>query len=124
MSRGSPAFARMRRALLDGVRRIPEGRVVEAAQMGEALNIPARHVAYMLSQLAPEEAELVPWHRVIPADGDFGKADRRTARQIVQVARLSAEGLTLQDGRRLTLRPDLRWEPDDTHRGTFWAEEP
>lgn len=124
MSKGSLAFDRMRRALLATVRAIPPGKVVETARLGGALNIPARHVAYMLSQLSADEADLVPWHRVIPAGGDFGKPESRRPRHALQVTRLVAEGLGLPDGRRLALSPQHRWSPPDTHRDTFWADDP
>ena len=124
MAKPSAAYAKMRNALLAAVRRIPKGRVVEAKRLAESLNIPARHVAYMLAQLAPDEKEFVPWHRVAPTGGDFGKPSARTKRHIEQLNLLADEGLPLADGRRLVLSPERLWQPDDTHRNTIWADEP
>ena len=124
MAKPSVAYAKMRKALLAAVRRIPKGRVVEAKRLAESLNIPARHVVYMLAQLAPDEKELVPWHRVAPTGGDFGKPNGRTKRHIEQLKLLADEGLLLADGRRLALSADRLWQTEETHCNTIWADEP
>ncbi|MCA3263390.1 MAG: hypothetical protein ING44_15705 [Telmatospirillum sp.] len=78
----------------------------------------------MLAQLAPDERDLVPWHRVVPAGGDFGTPSARAMHRIEQLKLLVREGWRLEDARRLALSPDRLWEPDDTHRKTIWADEP
>ena len=89
MGKSSPAFINMRRALFDAVRQIPPGHVAELSDLALALNIPARHVAYLLARLTPDEAELVPWQRVVPRAGDFGPVQKRSARQKDQRAKLA-----------------------------------
>ena len=124
MAKPSAAYAKMRKALLAAVRRIPKGRVVEAKRLAESLNLPARHVAYMLAQLAPDEKVFVPWHRVVPTGGDFGKPNARAKRHVEQLKLLAGEGLPLEEGCRLALSPDRLYQPNDTHRNTIWADEP
>ena len=121
MPERSLAFARMRRALLTEVVRIPRGKVVEIAEVGQALNIPPRHVAYMLARLTEDEVELVPWHRVVPRGGRFTKATERVEHQL---RLLASEGLRHDGTRQLVLTPADFWQLGDTHRSTFWADEP
>lgn len=122
MPKGSIAFANLRGALLRVVGRIPPGHVVEAAVLGERLNVPARHVAYILSQLAPEEADLVPWHRVVPRDGRFGAEKALGERQRRQLGLLGQEGLAViaERGGLRVLAP--AWVPDIDHGDVFWAD--
>lgn len=122
MSEGSAAFARMRRALVSHVGDIPRGAVVEGAVLAASLNIPARHAAYILSQLAEEEARFLGWFRVIPKKGHFpqGRLDHpRIARQI---ALLRQEGVPFLDPMRVDLGRATLWHPPDTYRNRIWAD--
>jgi hypothetical protein len=53
---GSPFYARIRADVLAILRAVPTGRAVTYADIGAHLDVPARHVAYILSQLADAEA--------------------------------------------------------------------
>ncbi|EDM31840.1 hypothetical protein RTM1035_07904 [Roseovarius sp. TM1035] len=112
----------MRRALLRYLGEIPVGSVVEVATLAEALKLPARHVAHILSRLGDDEAELLPWHRVIPRGGAFTKAQMGRPRTIRQIGLLQAEGVPFVDGDRLNMASVTCWQPPDTHLSTFWAD--
>ncbi len=122
MPEGSNAYANMRRALLGYVGDIPSGSVVEVSTLAEALNVPARHVAHILSRLGDDEAELVPWHRVIPRRGVFTKSQMNRPRTRCQIAHLQEEGAAFINGARLDMASVTRWQPPDAHRSTFWAD--
>jgi methylated-DNA-protein-cysteine methyltransferase related protein len=118
----SLAFARMKHALLDMLPSIEAGRLALLSDVAVALNIPPRHVAYILSQLSADEAAAVPWHRIVPKSGKFPVVANCTARQIAQLDLLAAEGVLLDRANiivdltsRLTVLPD-------THKATFWAD--
>jgi methylated-DNA-protein-cysteine methyltransferase related protein len=89
---GSQAFALMKRAVLRAARFVPQGRVTTAAEIGRALNIPARHVAYILAMLTDEERAGVPSHRVVPKDGKFGKPASMSEKAADLVEMLVEEG--------------------------------
>ena len=61
----SEAFIRIRQDVLSVVSEIPEGFVTTYRAVGEHLAVMPRHVAYLLSQLEPQEREVFPWHRVV-----------------------------------------------------------
>ena len=119
----SIAFANMKRALFRAVSAIPAGRVVELRALAEALNIPPRHAAFILSKLTADEAELIPAHRVVPQGGDFGKPEGRRPALTRQLVRLRAEGHEVKANRHLTLGAASMWQPEDRHRSTIWADE-
>jgi alkylated DNA nucleotide flippase Atl1 len=122
MSKSSVAFTNMKRALLRAVQTIPSGCIIEVADLAQSLNIPARHAAFILAKLAPEEEALVPWHRVVPRNGDFGKKEKRTDRQARQIKRLQAEGLKIVNGQHLQVGPSAIWRLDQENRTTIWAD--
>jgi methylated-DNA-protein-cysteine methyltransferase related protein len=115
----SLAFARMKAALLALVTDIPPGKVAQVGDIALALNIPPRHVAYILSQLHEDEAAFVPWHRVVPAGGKFPIAAKRSDRQNRQIDALHRDGLDYE----LTDFSLYIWSLPDTHKATFWADE-
>jgi alkylated DNA nucleotide flippase Atl1 len=122
MSKPSVAFVNMKRALLQAVQTIPSGCVTEVGDLAKSLNIPARHAAFILAKLAADEEAEVPWHRVIPRNGDFGKKETRTDRQAFQIKRLQAEGLKILNGQRLQLDPSKIWSLDEGNQTTIWAD--
>lgn len=119
MSTKSLAFARMKAALLAYVCDIPVGRVVEICALATALNIPPRHVAYMLSQLRDDERQVVPWHRVVPTACKWPALAKQSTRQIQQIAALELEGVKAD----ATTVQTLAWPLPDTHDATLWADE-
>ncbi len=60
---GSPAFARIKSDILVMVAGIPEGQVSTAADLGRQIDVPARHVAYILATLDEVERAVTPWWR-------------------------------------------------------------
>ena len=80
--------------VLAAVAAIPEGRVTTYGDLGKKLRLTARQVASVLSHLTREDADSVPWHRVVGAGGvvstlKLGAVGRR------QVERLEAEGIVV-----------------------------
>ncbi len=68
----SPAFARIKAQVLEIVASIPKSKISTYQSIGEHLAVMPRHVAYILSQLAPNEKMVYPWHRVVSGDGTLG----------------------------------------------------
>ena len=90
----SPAFARIKDDVLQIVDAIPEGKLCTYRAIGEHLEVMARHVAYILSQLKPEEKMIYPWHRVVSDGGGLGVV-KRHADGKAQAEMLEAEGLVV-----------------------------
>ncbi len=122
MAERSVAFDNMRRALLAYVQAIPFAAVVEVQALAGALNIPARHAAYILSRISVDETDLCPWHRVVPRNGVFSGGTRSTPRTALQMALLRHEGVPFADDVRIDLGRATLWRPPDTYRTTFWAD--
>lgn len=91
---GSPFYARIKAHVLQVVTAVPAGRVLTAAEIGEWLDVPPRHVAYILAKLTPEEEARVPWFRIVPASGTV-PADRVNALRVSQRELLAEEGVAL-----------------------------
>jgi methylated-DNA-protein-cysteine methyltransferase related protein len=91
----SPAFARIKDDVLQIVDAIPKGKLCTYRAVGEHLDVVPRHVAYILSQLKPEEKMIYPWHRVVSDDGSLG-AVKRHADGKTQAEMLGAEGLVVR----------------------------
>ena len=119
----SPAFARLKRALLRLLATIPAGRVIESAELAAALNVPARHAAYILSKLSDDERALTPWHRVVPRGGMFRVWETEKGRLGLQIRMLGAEGISVNTTGAIAGWPAQRWSPPDTYRVTIWADE-
>jgi methylated-DNA-protein-cysteine methyltransferase related protein len=120
---GSKAFELMKRAVLRAARFIPEGSVTTAAEVGRALNIPVRHVAYILAMLADEERARVPAHRVVPKDGKFGPAAKRSAKLAEAVRRLGDEGVFVNAKGAIADFGALFRKLPDTYARTRWGDE-
>lgn len=103
----SAAFARIKRQVLELVQAIPAGHVVTFGQAGDHLDVMARHVAYILATLSPEEEELTPWHRVVPEGGRLKLSVG--GRVIRQAALLQEEGIEVGPGGRLDGWSELQW---------------
>ncbi len=87
----SPAFARIKADILAIVAAIPKGRVATAADLGRQIDVPARHVAYILTALDEDERAVTPWWRVVADGGAIGRHKRRED----QIAMLRRDGLTV-----------------------------
>lgn len=86
---GSLNYARIKGQVLHILAHVPEGGLVSHAEVGEALDVPARHVAYILATLEDMERQIHPWHRAVPQSGVLGKHQRREA----QLRALREEGV-------------------------------
>ncbi|MFO0804740.1 MAG: MGMT family protein [Gemmataceae bacterium] len=87
--------------VLAAVDAIPVGRVTTYGGLGKRLKLTARQVASVLSRLTREDADSIPWHRVVGAGGvvstlKLGVVGRR------QVERLEAEGHVVTARGRIT----------------------
>jgi methylated-DNA-protein-cysteine methyltransferase-like protein len=88
----SIAFARNRAEVIRLVGLIPTGKFTTYGSIAVHMNVMARHVAFVLSRLTPEESAALPWHRVVGAEGRISpNMDAALARK--QRARLRAEGM-------------------------------
>jgi methylated-DNA-protein-cysteine methyltransferase-like protein len=87
----SPAFARIKSDVLAIVAALPKGRVASAADLGRQIDVPARHVAYILTTLEERERAVTPWWRVVADGGAIGRHKRRDD----QIAGLRRDGVTV-----------------------------
>jgi methylated-DNA-protein-cysteine methyltransferase-like protein len=91
------------------VRRIPRGRVATYGQIAELAGLPghARQIGYALHALP--EATVVPWHRVLNAQGGLSLR-RESGGEITQRLRLEREGVRFNARERVALER-VRWRP-------------
>jgi methylated-DNA-protein-cysteine methyltransferase related protein len=120
---GSDTFRLMKRAVLRAARFVPEGSVTTAAEIGRALNIPARHVAYILAMLTDEERASVPAYRVVPKEGKFGPVAKRSAKLTEAVRRLGDEGVFVDAKGAIAGFGALFCKLPDTYARTRWEDE-
>lgn len=97
---GSPFYARIKAHVLEIITSIPEGHVVAAADIGAWLDVPARHVAYILATLTPEEEARYPWFRVVSTKGAMQPL-RTDSRGVSQRALLEQESVGVAASGRL-----------------------
>ncbi len=88
----SPAFQRIERDLLRLCATIPLGRVCSYAALGAVIDVPARHVAYIVSRLGDVTRAQYPVHRLVGAGGKLPARPASLAQQ------LEEEGLSVQRG--------------------------
>lgn len=93
----SKAFARIRDDILQIVSAIPPGNVTTFKEIGSYMTVMPRHVAYILSQLTPEEQEEIAWHRVVGESGKLGKT-KYNARGQSQAELLQQETVAVHNG--------------------------
>lgn len=90
----SQAFARIRAEVIRLVGLIPPGKFTTYGSIAIHMNVMARHVAFVMSRLTEEEADALPWHRVVSADARLSpKMDG--ALSTMQRRRLRSEGLKI-----------------------------
>jgi methylated-DNA-protein-cysteine methyltransferase related protein len=106
----SAAYARIRGEVFDTVNRVPAGRVTTYPAIGDFWNVVPRHVAYILATLTDEERALLPWHRVVRADGTISPTHRGT-RGEAQKALLAEEGVTVDSEYRIDAFSAILWLP-------------
>jgi DNA transformation protein and related proteins len=89
---GSPAFQRIERDVLRLCSSIPAGRVCTYADLGAVMDVPARHVAYIVSRLNEPARAHYPVHRLVGAGGKLPAKPATVATQ------LALEGVTIAKG--------------------------
>jgi methylated-DNA-protein-cysteine methyltransferase related protein len=96
-------------AIFAVLRAIPPGKVTTYGQVAQLAGLPraARLVGHTLRGLPDHTA--LPWHRVINAQGRIA-LPTGSAAFLEQVARLSAEGVTVNNGR-ISLS-QYQWQPE------------
>jgi alkylated DNA nucleotide flippase Atl1 len=101
----SPSFERIQRDALKLCATIPTGRVCTYADVGAVIDVPARHVAYIVSRLSTAMRAQYPVHRLV---GQGGKLPAKP----VDLARLLAqEGIAVAHGAVVNL-PSVRYVPN------------
>lgn len=90
----SKAFARIRAEVIRLVGLIPPGKFTTYGSIAIHMNVMARHVAFVMSRLTPEESAELPWHRVVSADARISpNMDAALAK--LQRKRLCGEGMKI-----------------------------
>jgi methylated-DNA-protein-cysteine methyltransferase-like protein len=90
----SRAFANIRAEVIRLVALIPHGRFTTYGSIAVHMNVMARHVAFVMSRLTPEESAALPWHRVVAADARISpRMDVDLAKR--QRMRLEGEGMAV-----------------------------
>lgn len=116
----SKAFARIRAEVIRLVGLIPLGKFTTYGSIAVHMNVMARHVAFVLSRLTPEEAEDLPWHRVVSADARLSpKMDATLAGE--QRQRLESEGLII-DAAGYIQDTDAHFHVVGLRRNIRWSE--
>jgi methylated-DNA-protein-cysteine methyltransferase related protein len=116
----SPAFKRIRAEVIRLVGLVPEGKFTTYGSIAVHMNVMARHVAFVMGRLTEEEAERLPWHRVVGADARISpKIDADLAR--VQRERLEKEGMKV-DGRGFILEDEVHFHSVGVRRSIRWSE--
>jgi DNA transformation protein and related proteins len=87
----SPAFARIERDTLRLAARIPRGRVCTFGELGRVIDVPARHIAYIVSRLDEAARSAAPVHRLV---GETGALQKNVV--AAQTAMLQAERLQIE----------------------------
>lgn len=89
---GSPAFQRIERDVLRLCATIPAGKVCTYADLGAVIDVPARHVAYVVSRLSQADRVQYPVHRLVGAGGKLA------AKPADLASLLGAEGIEVKEG--------------------------
>ncbi len=90
----SQAFARIRAEVIRLVGLIPPGKFTTYGSIAIHMNVVARHVSFVMSNLTEHEASELPWHRVVCADARLSSKMDATLSKL-QRRRLRAEGLKI-----------------------------
>jgi methylated-DNA-protein-cysteine methyltransferase related protein len=106
----SAAALRLRSRVLAVVAAIPEGRVSTYGAIGRHLKVTARQVAYVLATLTAEEAQGLPWFRVVAANGVVSSIKVRGVGRR-QIERLRTEGIAVTPRHKVEDFQVLAWAP-------------
>ena len=116
----SKAFARIRAEVIRLVGLIPRGKFTTYGSIAIHMNVMARHVAFVMSRLTPEESATLPWHRVVSADARISpNMDAALAGK--QRRRLRSEGLKINTAGYIQ-DPDPHFHVVGIRRKIRWSE--
>jgi DNA transformation protein and related proteins len=93
---GSPAFQRIQRDVLRLCAAIPAGRVCTYADLGAVIDVPARHVAYIVARLDDATRLQHPVHRLVGAAGKLPTKPADVAALLHREGVLTAQGHVAQ----------------------------
>jgi methylated-DNA-protein-cysteine methyltransferase related protein len=116
----STTFLRIRAEVLRLVALIPEGKFTTYGSIAIHMNVVARHVATVLSRLTAEEAEVIPWHRVVSADARISP-NMEAKLAAGQKRRLKAEGMSI-DREGFIQDADAHFHVVGVRRSIRWSE--
>ncbi len=91
----SAFFTRIKRDCLAIASVIPAGKVSTFSILGKHLDVPPRHVAYVLATLTDAELTTAPWWRLVGDGGKLGKV-RLGEHGISQAEFLENEGVRVE----------------------------
>src|SRR5204863_3163500 len=114
----SKAFARIRAEVIRLVGLIPPGKFTTYGSIAIHMNVMARHVAFVMSNLTEQESAELPWHRVVSADARLSP-NMDAALSKVQRRRLKSEGLEINATGYIP-NPDARFHVVGTRRHIRW----
>ena len=116
----SQAFARIRAEVIRLVGLIPPGKFTTYGSIAVHMNVVARHVAFVMSHLTPQQSEELPWHRVVSADARISpNMDASLARE--QRRRLRREGFKINAAGYIQ-DPDPQFHTVGIRRNIRWSE--
>jgi methylated-DNA-protein-cysteine methyltransferase related protein len=114
-------FQKIQAEVLRLVASTPAGRFTTYGSIALHMNVAARHVAMVLSRLTAEEAERLPWHRVVSAEGRLSQ-NMEPEHSGIQRARLEAEGMTI-DERGYIENSDAHFHSPGIRRTIRWSDQ-
>jgi alkylated DNA nucleotide flippase Atl1 len=101
----SPSFERIQRDVLKLCPTIPVGRVCTYADVGAVIDVPARHVAYIVSRLSAATRAQYPVHRLVGHGGKLPSKPADVASLLTQDGVAVAHGVVMAP-------PSVRYVPD------------
>ena len=116
----SKAFARIRAEVIRLVGLIPPGKFTTYGSIAVHMNVMARHVAFVMSRLTPEESAELPWHRLVSADARISPNMEASLAQ-KQRRRLRSEGLKINAAGYIQ-DPDSHFHTVGVRRNIRWSE--
>ncbi len=116
----SQAFTRIRAEVIRLIALIPSGKFTTYGSIAIHMNVVARHVATVISQLTDEESASLPWHRVVGAEARISP-NMPTEIAFKQRTRLEAEGLIL-DSKGYIKNADTQFHVVGVRREIRWSD--
>lgn len=98
-----PIDADVRARILKAIRDVPRGQVAAYGEIARRAGLPGR-ARLVARVLADPASPRVPWHRIVRSDGRIAFPAGTDARA-EQARRLGREGVVVENGRVLVMRP-------------------